>query len=57
MIHALGSGVHPQWQRHELLANILANVSTVGFKQDDLTLKHGAPEAGRGDTPSWARTS
>jgi len=54
MIHALGSGMHPQWQRH---ANILVNVSTAGFKQDNLTLKHGAPEAGLGATHSWARTS
>jgi hypothetical protein len=34
MIHALGSGMHPLRQRHEILANILANVSTVGFEQD-----------------------
>jgi flagellar basal-body rod protein FlgG len=27
-----------QWQRHEVLANNLANVSTAGFKADDLTL-------------------
>ncbi|HTY79027.1 MAG TPA: flagellar basal-body rod protein FlgF [Candidatus Bathyarchaeia archaeon] len=48
MIHALSSGMHAQWQRHEILANNLANASTVGFKQDNLTVKHGEPEAGPG---------
>jgi flagellar basal-body rod protein FlgF len=27
-----------QWQRHEILANNLANVSTPGFKRDDLAI-------------------
>jgi len=50
MIHALTSGMHAQWQRQEILANNLANASTVGFKQDNLTVKHGTPQAGPGGT-------
>jgi len=36
MIQSLASGMQAQWQRHEILANNLANVSTTGFKQDNL---------------------
>jgi len=35
---SLGVRMQAQWQRHEILANNLANVSTTGFKQDDLVL-------------------
>jgi flagellar basal-body rod protein FlgF len=38
-IESLGSAMQAQWLRHELLANNLANVSTPGFKQDDLIVK------------------
>ena len=35
-IQSLVSTMQVQWQRHEVLANNLANLSTPGFKQDDL---------------------
>ena len=38
MIQSLVPAMQAQWHRHEVLANNLANVSTAGFKQDDLTL-------------------
>jgi flagellar basal-body rod protein FlgF len=37
-IRALVPSMLAQWQRHETFANNLANVSTPGFKADDLTL-------------------
>lgn len=37
-IRALVPSMLAQWQRHEIFANNLANVSTPGFKADDLTL-------------------
>lgn len=40
-IQSLVSTMQVQWQRHEVLANNLANLSTPGFKQDDLS---SAPE-------------
>jgi flagellar basal-body rod protein FlgG len=36
MIDRLGTGMQAQWLRHEVLANNLANVSTSGFKRDDV---------------------
>jgi flagellar basal body rod protein FlgG len=50
MIQSLSSGMQAQWYRQEALANNLANVATVGFKQDSLTLKQGTIEAGPGGT-------
>jgi flagellar basal-body rod protein FlgG len=44
-IHSLVASMQAQWSRHELLANNLANLSTPGFKQDDLALVP-APAAG-----------
>jgi flagellar basal-body rod protein FlgF len=38
MIDALVQGMQAQWHRHEVLANNLANVSTSGFKRDDLLI-------------------
>lgn len=38
MMPALVSSMRSEWQRHDLLANNLANVSTVGYKQDELAL-------------------
>jgi flagellar basal-body rod protein FlgF len=35
-IQGLGAGMLALWQRHEVLANNLANASTAGFKRDDL---------------------
>ena len=44
MIDALVQGMQAQWHRHEVLANNLANVSTNGFKRDDLLIvPAGAP--------------
>jgi flagellar basal-body rod protein FlgF len=40
---ALGVGMRVQWLRHEILANNLANVSTPGFKQDDLDIVPAIP--------------
>ncbi len=37
-IQSLVESMQAQWQRHEVLANNLANVSTPGFKRDDLTV-------------------
>lgn len=37
-IEGLVQSMQFQWQRHEILANNLANVSTPGFKRDDLAL-------------------
>jgi flagellar basal-body rod protein FlgG len=37
-IDSLVQSMQFQWQRHEILANNLANVSTTGFKRDDLAL-------------------
>lgn len=33
---AIAAGMQAQWQRHEVLANNLANISTPGFKRDEL---------------------
>lgn len=38
MIDEIGAGMHALWVRQEMLANNLANVSTPGFKRDDLVL-------------------
>jgi flagellar basal body rod protein FlgG len=56
MIQSLSSGMQAQWYRQEALANNLANVATVGFKQDSLTLKQGTIEAGPGGTMVVPRT-
>lgn len=37
-IESLVQHMQFQWQRHEVLANNLANVSTPGFKRDDLSI-------------------
>lgn len=37
-IQSLVSSMEAQWQRHEVLANNLANLSTPGFKRDDLAV-------------------
>jgi flagellar basal-body rod protein FlgF len=37
-IEGLVQHMQYQWQRHEILANNLANVSTPGFKRDDLAM-------------------
>ena len=37
-IEALVQSMQFQWQRHEILANNLANVSTTAFKRDDLAI-------------------
>jgi flagellar basal-body rod protein FlgG len=37
-IEALVQHMQFQWQRHEILANNLANTSTPGFKRDDLAI-------------------
>jgi len=41
-IGPLLSNMQAQWQRHEILANNLANLSTPGFKRDDLAFLPGA---------------
>jgi flagellar basal-body rod protein FlgF len=35
-LHSITAGMQAQWQRHEVLANNLANISTPGFKRDDM---------------------
>lgn len=42
MIQALVAGMQAHWNRHGVLANNLANVSTAGFKRDDLVVVPGA---------------
>lgn len=37
-IGALVQSMQVQWQRHEIIANNLANVTTPGFKRDDLAM-------------------
>ena len=37
-VESLVQSMQFQWQRHEILANNLANVSTTAFKRDDLSL-------------------
>ena len=37
-VESLVQSMQFQWQRHEILANNLANVSTTAFKRDDLAL-------------------
>jgi flagellar basal-body rod protein FlgF len=48
MLDALVQGMQAQWHRQEVLANNLANVSTPGFKRDDLLIVPAgvAPPAG-----------
>jgi flagellar basal body rod protein FlgG len=43
MIEGVGTSMHAQWLRHEVLANNLANASTAGFKQDEVAFP----------TPAW----
>jgi flagellar basal-body rod protein FlgG len=43
MIERLGAGMQAQWLRQEVLANNLANVSTAGFKADDLAFEPNGP--------------
>jgi len=57
MIQSLSSGMQAQWYRHEVLANNLANVSTAGFKQDNLTVKEGMAEPGPAGTIAAAAHS
>jgi flagellar basal-body rod protein FlgG len=46
-VASLGVGMRAQWLRHEIVANNLANVSTPGFKQDDIDIvPNVAPPAG-----------
>ena len=48
-IESLVQSMQAQWQRHEVIANNLANVSTPGFKSDDLMLvPDGASAAASG---------
>jgi len=56
MIQSLVPTMQAQWHRHEVLANNLANVSTTGFKQDDLMLTPvGAqPSPGASAVPGMA---
>lgn len=42
-IQSLVSNMQAQWQRHDVLANNLANLSTPGFKKDDLAVIPGSP--------------
>ena len=42
-IEALVTSMQAQWQRHEVLANNLANSTTVGFKRDDVVPTRRAP--------------
>lgn len=50
-IESLVATMQMQWQRQEILANNLANLSTPGFKQDDLALvPDGAAAPGRDGT-------
>jgi flagellar basal body rod protein FlgG len=35
-IRSVAAGMLALWQRHEILANNLANISTAGFKRDDV---------------------
>ena len=44
-IQSLVATMQVQWQRHEVLANNLANLSTPGFKQDDLAPLPDGPGA------------
>lgn len=53
MLDALAQGMQAQWHRHEVLANNLANVSTPGFKRDDLLIVPAGvpPPAGAAPLP------
>jgi flagellar basal-body rod protein FlgG len=42
MIDSVGAAMQAQWHRHEVLANNLANLSTAGFKRDDIALTSSA---------------
>ena len=42
-VQALVPHMLAQWQRHELLANNLANISTPGYKRDDLVPAEATP--------------
>lgn len=45
-IWSLVGSMEAQWLRHEVLANNLANLSTPGFKADDLIIGGGGGEGG-----------
>src|SRR5688572_25581190 len=51
MIDALVQGMQAQWHRHEVLANNLANISTPGFKRDDLVIVPAGVPAPAGAAP------
>ena len=44
-IQSLVSNMQAQWQKHDVLANNLANLSTPGFKKDDLAVIPGSASA------------
>ncbi len=45
-VESLVSGMQAQWLRQEVLANNLANLSTPGFKRDDIAIAPTASDAG-----------
>src|SRR6266508_1973125 len=53
MLDAVVQGMQAQWHRHEVLANNLANISTPGFKRDDLLIVPAGvpPPAGAAPLP------
>src|SRR5438093_1518377 len=51
MLDALVQGMQTQWHRHEVLANNLANISTPGYKRDDLLIVPAGSPAPSGSTP------
>lgn len=51
-MQGLVSSMQAQWQRHEVIANNLANATTTGFKRDDLLIlssAQGLPGTGGAD--------
>jgi flagellar basal-body rod protein FlgF len=56
-IRSLVPSMLTQWQRHETFANNLANVSTPGFKADDVTLTPRNPALVAGALPGVGVTS
>jgi len=53
MMPSLVSSMRAEWQRHDLLANNLANASTAGYKQDELTLVPAYAQLSAGFTPGF----
>ncbi len=54
MIQSLAASMQTLWQRHEVIANNLANAGSIGFKADDLEFRRVAAQVAAGGAAGTA---